>query len=342
MYLIRESPEYVRVSCAAAITLGFQPGLFYRNAKLTCINILMQYREGCRANCLYCGQAREIPSGSECKNLIRVEWPSYRLAEVIERTREVQNNVQRICISTITHPRAPEDLLAIVKGIRKSLDLPVSTLITPTIITKKHMVELKQVGVEMIGIAIDAATPRLFYDLRGKGAGGPHMWSRYFNGLKEAVKIMGKGRVGCHLIVGLGESEEEITSTIQMVHELGAMTHLFSFFPELESALENRPQPPLGQYRRIQMARYLIDSAISKFEKMKFDHMKRITNFGIDVSELMEIIESGEPFKTSGCPGCNRPFANERPSQPIRNFPFPPEKIDIDDIKRQIMDLQTP
>ncbi len=334
--MVQESPEWIRVSCAAAMTLGFESGMFYRNAKLTCINLLMQYRDGCKGNCLYCGQAREIPGGSECKNLIRVEWPSYRQDEVIERIRSIQHKVERVCISMITHPRAPTDILALIEKIHKHVDLPISALITPTLMTKKHMEQIKRAGAERIGIAIDAATPELFYKLRGKGAGGPHMWDRYVTGLKEAVEIMGEGNVGCHLIVGLGETEKEMAATIQMVHDMGARTHLFSFFPEEGSKLENRPQPPIGQYRRVQLARYLIDNKISRFENMQFNDHDQLVYFGIDKKMLSEIIESGKPFETSGCPGCNRPYANERPGQPIRNFPFPPNKLDIKGIKRQL------
>ena len=57
-----------------------------------------------------------------------------------------------------------------------------------------------------------------------------------------------------------------------------------------------------------------------------------------------EIIEDGEAFMTSGCEGkdgkvaCNRPFGNERPSKPMRNFPFLPEKEDVELIKEQLED----
>jgi biotin synthase len=69
---------------------------------------------------------------------------------------------------------------------------------------------------------------------------------------------------------------------------------------------------------------------------MKFNNSNQIIDFGVDRGEIDRIIESGKPFETSGCPHCNRPFANERPSQPIRNFPFKPTANDIEDIKRQI------
>jgi biotin synthase-related radical SAM superfamily protein len=31
----------------------------------------------------------------------------------------------------------------------------------------------------------------------------------------------------------------------------------------------------------------------------------------------------GEAFCTAGCPGCNRPFYNERPGGPMYNYPRP-------------------
>ena len=74
---------------------------------------------------------------------------------------------------------------------------------------------------------------------------------------------------------------------------------------------------------------------------MTFDGMGRLTDFGVDIDPLLRM---GEPFMTSGCPGrdgkvaCNRPYGNERPSGPIRNFPFMPEPDDIDEIQKYSWD----
>ncbi|MCX6557124.1 MAG: hypothetical protein NTW95_06795, partial [Candidatus Aminicenantes bacterium] len=52
----------------------------------------------------------------------------------------------------------------------------------------------------------------------------------------------------------------------------------------------------------------------------------------------------GEAFMTSGCPdqdgqvACNRPFGNERASEPMRNYPFQPGPEDIERILPQIWD----
>jgi biotin synthase len=71
----------------------------------------------------------------------------------------------------------------------------------------------------------------------------------------------------------------------------------------------------------------------------------RLTGFGIPDVEIQHYIEMGVPFMTSGCPGvtmenaCNRPFANETPSQAeqglMRNFPFRPNTMDVEKIKSQ-------
>ena len=32
---------------------------------------------------------------------------------------------------------------------------------------------------------------------------------------------------------------------------------------------------------------------------------------------------NGQAFQTSGCPGCNRPYYNERPGRTMFNYPRP-------------------
>jgi len=89
----------------------------------------------------------------------------------------------------------------------------------------------------------------------------------------------------------------------------------------------------------MQLARWIINESLGSYNQMKFDESGELVDFGTDVDRF---IRTGEPFMTSGCPGrdgrvaCNRPYGNERPSGPIRNFPFPPEPKDIEEIKEQL------
>ena len=41
------SPAHVRISVAAAIARGLRPGSFYRDATCGCVNLLLNYPEGC-------------------------------------------------------------------------------------------------------------------------------------------------------------------------------------------------------------------------------------------------------------------------------------------------------
>lgn len=340
--LPKESPEYVRTSLASAMTLGLKKGRFFRDAKLHCINVLLTYNDGCKANCAYCGLARKREGDYHDKSFIRVAWPVYSVDEIISHTRNKENEIKRFCISMITRKRVIDDTIVILKKLRKKLpDIPVSILASPTIMKKEDVTALKSAGADKIGIAIDCATPAIFDRFRGKQVSGPHLWDKYWRIFEESVDIFGKDNAGVHLIVGMGETEEEMIKVIQRVRDMGGNTHLFSFYPERNSRLQDRPQPSPGSFHRIQLGRYLIDNDIAKVENFKFKD-GRLLSYGIDELELNDIINTGKPFMTSGCAGkdgevaCNRPYGDSRPGDDIRSYPFRPDKEDIDKIIREL------
>jgi biotin synthase len=63
-----------------------------------------------------------------------------------------------------------------------------------------------------------------------------------------------------------------------------------------------------------------------------------LRDFGLPDGKLQDVVKSGKPFMTSGCQGidgevaCNRPYANCTPGPDIRNYPFIPEKNDVQNI----------
>jgi biotin synthase len=339
---IPESPGYLRMSLAAAMTLGFKSGLFYRDARLHCINLLLTYNAGCAARCAYCGLSNERSGKHHEKSFIRVPWPAYRTDEIIQRIADRQQRVKRICISQITNKRSIGDSLVLCRILRSSFDIPVSLLISPTIVGRGDLVEFKTAGADKIGVAIDLATPELFDRYLGGGVKGPHRWDTYLHRLAEAIEIFGTRNAGSHFVTGMGETEEQMVAAIQYVQEMGGWTHLFSFFPEKGSQMVHHPMPALDHYRRIQLARYLIDENLSHAGRFRYDEEKKIVDFGVSTETLEAVITTGEPFRTSGCQGydgqvaCNRPFANSRPGPEMRNYPFPPTTSDIELIRGQL------
>ncbi len=346
----KESPEYVRTSLAAAMTMGKLRGKFYRNVKLYCINLLLTYDEGCHAKCAYCGLSGSRKTETEWtdNSFIRVDWPVIGLQQVKEAlTNGTCPHVERVCVSMITRGEARNDCIEVVSQLREIIPR-ISVLMTPTIVNTGWLEDVKAAGADMIGIAIDAATPEIFQEYRGVGVKGPHRWQKYWKTVEQAIEIFGTDNVGIHFIVGLGETEREMVSVIQKAQDIGAKTHLFSFFPENGSDMEDHPQPPIGAYRRIQLARYLINKEIALRSQMSFNGDGQIIDFEIDSEELECVIKTGKPFMTSGCRGetrdnaCNRPFGNCTPFQASighwRNFPMRPNEDDLSDIRKQLDD----
>ncbi|MDD3250668.1 MAG: radical SAM protein [Smithellaceae bacterium] len=335
-----ESPEFVQTSLAGAMAMGLMPGKFERNAQCVCLNLLETYADGCNASCSYCGLARNRNREAQA-TFIRVKWPAYPLSEIISRVQTRPHPFRRVCVSMVTHRRALDDACAIISGVREKTGLPVSGLLSPTVMDGKSDLEkIHRAGADRIGIAIDAVTPELFEKHRGIGVGGPHKLEVYMQSLEDAVSVFGAYMVGVHLIVGLGETQRQMIDFIDRANKMKVATHLFSFFPESGSLLEAHPQPALRQYRHIQLARYLINEKIVSADSMRFSSLGEVTDFGVDIEPYLAM---GTPFMTSGCPGndgllaCNRPFGNERASEPMRNYPFVPVEEDIVVIRSQMM-----
>ncbi len=339
-----ESPAYLRLSLAAAMELGFTQGFFHRGARLHCINLLLTYDDGCRANCAFCGLSRDSQRRDLDKKFIRVSWKAYPVDEILERIAAAESGgvVERVCLSMITHPRAKADTLGLVERIVGRVGVPLSLLIAPTIMDRGDLAALKAAGADRVGVAIDCVTPELFDRLRGKGVKGPHVFENYWRVLGQAVEVFGAGMAGVHLICGLGETEREFCQAMQRARDLGGFTHLFSFFPEKLSAINGWAQPEMSVYRRVQLARWLIDHDLARESGFVYDPRGRVTDFGVGEGVIEGILAAGDCFRTSGCPGrtmisaCNRPFANERPGQPIRNFPFALEEEDKRDCREQL------
>src|SRR6266545_8005478 len=287
------SPEYVQMSTAAALTLGIMQGRMHRCGCTRCLNLLLTYPEGCRANCAYCGLARhrEAERDYADRNFIRVDWPAVPLAQTIDIVARdgAASAFHRMCISMITHPRSDDDAVTVLKKWTGRIDpatIPVSILSNPTTMTREDVVRLHALGADIFTVALDAATPEIFERTRGRGVQSPHSWKKYWEILMHAREIFGPGKFGAHIIVGMGETEHDVLALVQSLVDLGGHSHMFCFFPEKGSLMDHLPATPRDQWRRVQLARYLIDYRGVRVDQMKFDHEGRVSDFGVARSEL--------------------------------------------------------
>jgi biotin synthase-related radical SAM superfamily protein len=332
-YTTKDLPRQIRASLGSAVVLGLLGGKL--DAKPTTA-YLMTYKSGkCNANCSFCPQARSSQSKDDL--LSRVCWSSFSSKRVFDRitSASVSKNIKRVCIQALNYHNVFLHLAALVGTIKQKADVPVSVSCQPK--DRQDIKLLAEAGAERIGIALDAATEKLFSAIKGAGVGGPYNWQDQLKRMGEALDVFGKGNVSTHIIVGLGETEEELVDLIQKCSDMGVLTALFAFTPVQGTALENKPQPTLTTYRRIQLARYLMVNNYKRNDEFLFDRdSKIISDFGLENTALMRIIETGKPFLTSGCPDCSRPFYNEKPSGPIYNYPRNLNPSEVSLIKQQL------
>ena len=313
---VEEIPRKIRISVGSAIILGLTKG--WLDALPTTIYMLTYKRGKCSASCAFCPQSKT--SSGRADMLSRVIWPEFPTEEVVARIAEAhkKGNVQRVCIQALNYPNIQRDLINITTSIRATCGIPISVSCQP--LSQKKIQALAEAGVNRISVALDAATEKLFDEVKGASAGGPYRWRNHLKSLEEAVQIFGRNNVSTHLIAGLGDQEEDFVKLIQKCVDMGVYPAVFAFTPVPGTIMEHKSPPPIVTYRKLQLAQYLITHGLIRYEKMRFEK-GHLIDFGLQKTNLLKVVKSGEPFRTSGCPGCNRPYYNERPGGIIFNYP---------------------
>ncbi|MBN1137127.1 MAG: radical SAM protein [Anaerolineae bacterium] len=262
----------------------------------------------CQMSCAFCAQARD--SKASALNLSRVTWPEYPLDSVVERLAQAAADraIRRACLQVTVTAVAFAQALAVVRTVKTASAIPFDVAFLPHGIDQVR--QIVEAGADHVGFGLDAACERVFRPVKGGN------WAHSLTLIEEVARAF-PGHAALHLIVGLGETEQEMVERIQWAQDLGATTGLFAFTPLRGTPLAGWPPPPLAVYRRMQAARWLIAHGLARVEGMAFDPQGRLLDLGAPLPA------SGEPFQTSGCPDCNRPFYNEQPGGVLYNYPRP-------------------
>ncbi len=330
----KTSPDHVRVSLAAAMTLGLKPGRMFRNATCDCVNLLENYPAGCYANCTYCGLARERPGLARDNTFIRVGWPLFPTDLVAEAVARKLGTVGRVCVAMVQDKRAYPDLVEITRRIRRRSDVPISALVTATLLDVAKLAAIRDAGADIVGIGLDAASEAVFFRTRGRGARGPHSWAQHWEIARAARRIFGPLKVNCHVVVGLGETDRDLVDLFYRLASEEIAAYLFSFNPEPGTAMAAVPRPRLTRWRRVQLTKYLIERHGLSREAIEFDEAGMLNAVRAPRVLIEACFADGLAFMTNGCPdrhgrmACNRPFGSYRPGEAFRDYPFVPEDED--------------
>ena len=350
---IQISPEWVRISMAAAIELGLKPGRI-GGCGCGCINLLQNYPQGCAANCSYCGLARERPGIALDNTFIRVSWPLYPLDLVAQKIaeREAAVGVGRVCIAQVHDGRAYRDLIDMTERVRHAAPgVPISALVSSGLLDEERLAAIKVAGADIIGIGLDAASEQVFDDTRGRNVRGPHDWDQHWEIARAARRIYGPFKVNFHLVVGIGETDRELVDLFYRLHAEQIAAYLFSFNPEPGTSMQDVSRTEIHRLRRIQLVKHLIEQKGQNGQNgqrslprdaITFDDTGAIVHLDASEPLIRQVTDSGVPFMTDGCPNrqgevaCNRPYGSYRPGEEYRDYPFQPDGDDLATIRRQM------
>ena len=106
--------------------------------------------------------------------------------------------------------------------------------------------------------------------------------------------------------------------------------------------MANHPKSPLVRWRRVQLAKHLIETEGYDLSQFDFDTDGNLVHLLASKSAVEAVVSQGVAFMTNGCPGeqgepgCTRPYGSYRPSESFRDYPFLPSAADLDQIRVQL------
>ena len=184
-------------------------------------------------------QARS--SAAPGDKLSRVTWPEFSADDLARALGAAAGagRVQRACAQVVGAPGAFEKSIVAVRLLRSAVGscVPVSVSFSATA-RIEHVEALMDAGAERVALPIDACNEQLYRDIKGG-----HDMPRALGLIGECARRF-PGRVSTHLIVGLGETQEEVVSLAASMPS-GA-SWFFAFTPLPGTRLAKRQPEPIS------------------------------------------------------------------------------------------------
>lgn len=293
--------QTINLSYGSEILLGFRKGKIA--APLT--TVYANIGSKCIFNCSFCARAKHSSAGKGY--ISRILWEGNPTREILKRVKI--SNAKRFCLQVVNYDNVINDLVDFI-DLYNEMDITIPLSISYRPLIKKEIDILFDRKKDLtIGMALDAANPTLYSLIR---KGDMETQLKYIEYAKKHYN-----NVTTHIIVGLGESDKDIYSVLKDMYSIQVSVGMFAFTPIKGTKMENNKPPSISRYRKLQILHYIIKNGLD-IQPM-FDENGSLINFDKSVSF---IIDSGKAFQTTGCPNCNRPYYNEKPSGIIYNYPY--------------------
>ena len=293
----------IRLSLGTAIEFG----LINQKNDIPPTTAYIMVGNQCNNKCAFCSQSTE--SSTRRDRLSRVIWPEYTKEEISKALKEYKGeNIKRICLQSMASDEAHKEVEEFISYIKDDITMPIS--LSAKLEDDKEIQKFFAMGIDKIGIAIDAANKTLYENIKG---------TNYQEKLDFVTNMARRyeGKISTHIIVGLGETHKDIYDLYTYLNNNNISVSLFAFTPVRGTKMEKIKQPPIKSYRRVQLMTYMIDNGYTEdFFTFENGNIKEIK---LD-NEITKDINKGYPFEIKGCKNCNRPYYNERPGSTIYNY----------------------
>ena len=188
--------------------------------------------------CAFCGTEISLQNG----RTIARKTPE-QLAEVARMAEQADGVTHMVLTSGASDPPGSElsYLARCVRSIKQAGGLPVHVQVLPPE-DPDRLIELKDAGVDTIGIHIESFDPDVLERLAPvKAALGRH---RYENAWIRAVRLFGPNQVSSFIIAGLGESPQSVVWGSELLADLGVFPYVVPLRPIPGSRMAHALPPP--------------------------------------------------------------------------------------------------
>jgi lipoyl synthase len=312
----------IRVSSGTGKVLGLNK--IEMETPPTCAYLMIGSR--CSGECGFCAQSSVARNGDF---LSRITWKPANDEEVYQAIAECfeKRELGRTCFQVVQSGDSFNETMESVSELRKHSEIPICVSING--ISVEQVGKLIEAGVDRVAISFDAAVPRIYNQIKGK------KWQDEWNFYEKCAGLY-PGHIVVHMIIGLGETEEEAFNALENFYDHKTPVSLFAFTPLPGTPMSKVSPPDLASYRRVQVGHYLIrERKILKMENI-FRFEKGQILFSEDYKDWLFENIPGEAFMTFGCSSCNRPLYNEKPGRIPYNYP---EKLTESERKKAIEEI---
>ncbi len=193
--------------------------------------------EYCRVGCKFCPLS-----------LTHGEHIHYSLDSIFEDIEKSKNkNYTSIGITTaipyyLSSDDVADEMIFVVSKIRQKVGNSIPIGISTRISSKEKLTALKEAGATEARLNIEVAGSDLSKLLM------PNKPSkRILESIKFACDVFGKGKVSSNIILGLGETDENILILIERLAEIGAIATLYPYDPTSCSSVDNNFKRPSAE-----------------------------------------------------------------------------------------------